>query len=326
MFVVGIDGGGTKTVGVLADDKGLIHAAATTGATNPNGVGYERTEQEIKALLTELARQAPSQFSELSFLFAGMSGVDREPDKIRMSEIYSRYLPDSCRILVDNDAVNALYSGTLGEPGVVHISGTGSITFGVNHNGERARVGGWGYLMGDEGSGFSIGRKILRAVFNEYDGHGNPTLLTNLILEQTEKTSVPDLIPLVYQHENPREIIASFSRLAVIAAEKGDAESQAILLSAGKEMGENNHHLIQKLFTEKEEMVPVVLAGGVYTNAEWYIPAIKEELARLPFKTKIILPAHTPAGGSVLAALRSTNEDKINKEAEVALSKAMGEL
>src|SRR5699024_2966008 len=127
MYVLGIDGGGTKTAGAIADETGKIYASATAGASNPNGVGYEKAEEEIAALLKELQNQAPKAFSELKSSFAGMSGVDREADKVRMAEVFRRYLPVECAIAVDNDAVNALYSGTLGEPGIVHISGTGSI-------------------------------------------------------------------------------------------------------------------------------------------------------------------------------------------------------
>ncbi|MFP3490923.1 BadF/BadG/BcrA/BcrD ATPase family protein, partial [Staphylococcus sp. SIMBA_130] len=78
-------------------------------------------------------------------------------------------------VTVNIDAINALYSGTLGKPGIVQIAGTGSITFSINHDGLSDRVGGWGYLIGEMGSGFALGRDALEAAFLAHDGLGTPT-------------------------------------------------------------------------------------------------------------------------------------------------------
>ena len=94
-------------------------------------------------------------------------------------------------MIVRNDAFNALYSGTLGEPGIVQIAGTGAVTLGINENGEVARSGGWGYLFDDEGSGFYLGNEALKAVFRSFDNRGKKTSLTDRITEYFASTKRP---------------------------------------------------------------------------------------------------------------------------------------
>lgn len=314
MYVLGIDGGGTKTAAVMTDIKGNVIATATVGATNPNGVGYEKAEAELIVLLKKIEQQNSDAFSKITHAFAGMSGVDRPEDKIRMTAVYQSLLPEQCVCMVDNDATNALYSGTYGEPGVVHISGTGSITYGITKQNDRSRVGGWGFLLGDPGSGFSIGRNVLNQVFAEYDGYGEPTLLTPLIKEKTGITSIPDLVPIMYHSGQSRESIASFSRLAVTAAELGDAVAQSVLQTVGQEMGTSIKHLLEKLFSKEERKdVPIVLAGGVYHNAACYLPFIQRELKTLQVEPTFVIPSLPPVSGSVFAALKEANQKPIDE-------------
>ncbi|KAF0818630.1 Kinase similar to eukaryotic-like N- acetylglucosamine kinase [Bacillus sp. ZZV12-4809] len=305
MYVLGIDGGGTKTKGVICDEKGRVYAEAAVGPTNPNSLGYEFVEKELSRLLGDLQQRAPEKYAEIKSSFAGMSGVDREEVKSKMGQLYKKYLPGDCLLKVDNDAVNALYSGTLGQPGVVNISGTGSITFGINDEGERTRVGGWGFLLDDSGSGFSIGKHALKAIFDEYDGFGEKTVLTSAIINTLKVKRVPELIPVIYDFTKARETIASLSRLVVEAAEGGDLISQEILKQAGIEMGKNIRRLILKLFKDKavNKELPIVLAGGNYNSAEWFIPNIKESLQFQNIKPAIILPDLPPVAGSAIASL-----------------------
>lgn len=313
MFVLGIDGGGTKTIGLLCDMDGRVYSRAVVGPTNPNSLGYERVEEEIQSLLDTIKEQAPQQFSQLASFFAGMSGVDREEDKARMSKLFQKYLPAVCQIQVDNDAVNALYSGTLGKPGVVNISGTGAITFGIGAQNTRARVGGWGFLLGDPGSGYSIGNRAVKAVFDEHDGLGEKTILSNSILTHFQLQHAPGLIPIIYDMKRARETMASLSRLVVEAAEQGDNVAKNILHLAGQEMAASIRTLILKLYKDgpNQEEVPVVLTGGVYNNAEWFVPSIESNLQFQHIKTKVILPELPPVAGSIIAAMLQT-EVEIN--------------
>ncbi len=310
MYVFGIDGGGTKTIGVLCDSKGRIQWQGIAGPTNPNSLGYETVEEEMKRLIETLQAEAPEKFINISSFFAGMSGVDRDDDKLKMTQLFQKYLPLGCRIQVDNDAVNALYSGTLGKPGVVNISGTGSITFGINDNHERARVGGWGFILDDPGSGFSIGKRAVKAAFDEYDGYGEKTVLTSAILSTLGVEKVPELIPIIYNFKKSRETIASLSSLVVQAADAEDEIAKGILQQAGTEMGLNIRRLILKLFKDEqaEKKIPVVLTGGIYHHVSRFLPMIEENLKFLYIKPTIIIPKLPPVAGSVIAAIQNSGE------------------
>jgi N-acetylglucosamine kinase-like BadF-type ATPase len=314
MYVIGLDGGGTKTVGVICDLNGRVLLKETVGPTNPNSLGYEAVEKEIEKLLTTLKENASHLYESVTSFFAGMSGVDREDDKLKMIEIFKKYLPSGCLIQVDNDAVNALYSGTLGKPGVVNISGTGAISFGINEEKIRTRVGGWGFMLDDPGSGFSIGKRGVKAIFEEFDGFGAKTTLTSSILSTLHLDKVPELIPVIYDFKKARETIASLSRVVVQAAEDGDMVSKEILHQAGLEMGMNIRRLVLKLYRdEMVKEVPIVLAGGIYNNAKWFESTIESCLKFQYLKPRIILPVLPPVAGSVIAAILHTGE-KIDED------------
>ena len=178
MYVLGIDGGGTRTTGIVADEHGNVHMHAVTGRSNPNTLQQAEFEEVICGLVKELKRQNNAIFTQVSVCFAGIAGVGESGRDVEVAALLARELPAGTKVIVRNDAFNALYSGTLGGPGIVQIAGTGAVTLGINENGEVARSGGWGYLFDDEGSGFYLGNEALKAVFRFYDDRGPATSLT----------------------------------------------------------------------------------------------------------------------------------------------------
>ena len=139
--------------------------------------------------------------------------------------------------MVDNDAIIALAGGTMGKPGIVVIAGTGSIAFGVNEEGKRARSGGWGYVLGDEGSAYYIGLKALNSVTRAEDGRGQPTLLSQAIFDHFSIDSVDGLVRLAYIDGFDRIDGADLSVIVAEAAEEGDETALRILWQAGAELG-----------------------------------------------------------------------------------------
>lgn len=314
MYVLGIDGGGTKTAGVITDQEGNLVAQGRVGATNPNSVDLTSVKKELNCLFTALKAQNGAAFSQLISVFAGMSGVDRAEDKMAITQLIKSFLPQGAKLSVDNDGVNALYSGTLGRAGIVNISGTGSITFGMNEKGLRKRAGGWGYLIGDLGSGYSIGRDALQSAFEAYDGCGKKTLLTELILQFTKAPSLSDLIPSIYELGKARKVIAPLSRLVVQAADQGDEVAQRILQKAANDMAVGIECLLTQLFHDRGRnsvsKIPVVLTGGVYSRSDCFIPTIKERLSRMnEAEIEFIVPDVPPVAGGVIAAWRNVDVD-----------------
>src|SRR3989337_1666562 len=179
MFVLGIDAGGTKTVCQLADENGTAISDARRGGANLQAVGELEVEKVLHEVMEEAIGDRPIVPAAICL---GIAGVDRPDDSAVVRAIMKR-IGYKARVLVVNDALVALEAGAPRQPGVVVISGTGSICYGRNAAGEAARSGGWGYVLGDEGSGYWIGRAALRAVLRESDRRGPRTALSQLLLE-----------------------------------------------------------------------------------------------------------------------------------------------
>ncbi|MCZ8537357.1 hypothetical protein M9R32_09210 [Paenisporosarcina quisquiliarum] len=307
MYVLGIDGGGTKTTGMVADENGNVYMQAVTGRSNPNTLSQQEFEQVMSNLILELKIQRPDIFEELTACFAGMAGVGESGRDVEVVQLLKKYLPSQTEVIVKNDAVNALYSGTLGAPGIVQIAGTGAIAFGMNENQKMVRSGGWGYLFDDEGSGFYLGNEALRAVFQAYDGRGPATKLTNLFLQHFNVTRVPDIIGQVYGQEHPRSIIAPLSPYVVEAAKSKDEVAMNIIRTACEAMMSCIESCHRQLF-KADHSTMIVLSGGVFTHSKLFTEllselAMKKSMPNVTFqKTQV-----PPVGGAIIAALQSQN-------------------
>ena len=178
MHVLGIDVGGTKTVCLLGDEEGRVLSTARGPGANLQTVGELQLE---KVLHTVMAEALTEQSVAPAAICLGIAGVDRPEDATFVRGVMSR-IGYKARILVVNDALIALQAGIGAEAGIVIVAGTGSIAYGCDRDGTAARAGGWGYVLGDEGSGYWIGRLALRAIAREADGRGQPTSLTPRVL------------------------------------------------------------------------------------------------------------------------------------------------
>ncbi|MGP4073939.1 N-acetylglucosamine kinase [Piscibacillus sp. B03] len=299
-YVIGIDGGGTKTKAVLCDQHGQVYASISTGPSNPNTVNQIELNQTINMVFKELMEEAPQQFNECHVCFAGMSGIGEEKNYNLLDGIFTdvcnKYKMD---FYMNNDAINALYAGTLGEDGIVHISGTGSITLSL-HNGEMNRVGGWGYLFDDLGSGYAIGKDCLAAVFHDYDGRAMQTGLTKKVLKLFNCKEVSELIKVIYNSVNARLTIAKVSRVAFECIDEGDFVATQIIRNASREIAHSINTLIEK--NDNNLTTQVVLSGGIFNRDDIMIPFVKEYLARpVALKTVQIEPVY----GAVVAAFRT---------------------
>ncbi|WP_010677295.1 BadF/BadG/BcrA/BcrD ATPase family protein [Bacillus timonensis] len=303
MYVLGIDGGGTKTKGVIADEFGNVYAVAQVGATNQNGVDIQRVKKEFETLFSSLRSQNEEAFMNLHTIFAGMSGVDRPQAKQISKDILVKLAPTHTTVIIDNDGVNALYSGTLGAPGIVQICGTGSITFGVNGKGERKRVGGWGYLIDDEGSSYELGREALHAIFRAYDDRGPKTVLSEMILRHFQIANPSDLISIVYGAKHPREVIAPLSKCVTEAVDQDDEVAKELIRESGSKVASSIHHLYNQLFPSNRREVPIVLVGGLFLRSDLFVPIIETFLKQNQLPTKLVKPEIEPVGGAVAAAI-----------------------
>jgi N-acetylglucosamine kinase-like BadF-type ATPase len=298
MYVLGIDAGGTKTVCQLADETGAVLAEARRGGANLQAVG----ELEVEKVLHDVMEDAIGERDITpAAVCLGIAGVDRADDARVVRAIMKR-IGYKARILVVNDALVALETGAPGQPGVVVIAGTGSIAYGRNAQGEAARAGGWGYMLGDEGSGYWIGRAAIRAVLREADRRGPATQLTGLLLAHFGVTRPQDLIHEVYHGQLRPATIAALAQCVQQAFRAGDNVSIKILRGSADELESCAFSVATRLGIVGSEF-PFVLAGGIFRAVPWLHEELARRLALASPGSRTRLLEMEPAYGAVRLAL-----------------------
>jgi N-acetylglucosamine kinase-like BadF-type ATPase len=296
--VLGIDAGGTKTVCLLADDQGRFVAEARRGGANLQAAG----ELEVEKVLHEVMEEALGDRTITpAAICLGIAGVDRPNDSAIVRGIMKR-IGYKARIVIVNDALVALEAGAPGQPGVVVISGTGSIAYGRDAKGQAARSGGWGYVLGDEGSGYWIGRAALRAVLREADERGPETMLSGLLLKHFGVSQAQGLIHQVYNANLKPAAIGALATCVQSAFSQGDQVARGILRAAANELEASALSVARRLELLSEPFV-FILAGGIFRAVPW----LEQELARqLPLAapgSRVRLLDREPAWGAVAIAL-----------------------
>ena len=270
MILIGIDGGGTKTDAVLCDETGRVLRRVRGGSTSPTSQTPEVAVARLGQILSALTRDFGGLSLSVEAAYAGLSGGGVGEYPALLHEALRGLLPNCRRLKNHNDALSALRSAIPLGDALVAIAGTGSCVFACV-GGELHQVGGWGYLLGDEGSGFDLGVRALKGALREIDGRGERTALTEAC-RAILKTDVPRAIPRLYA--GGRAEIASFAPVLLSAAESGDrvarqeleeaVESLAAQLRAGARLLAPGEH-------------PVALAGSVW-NSELYRRMMRERL------------------------------------------------
>ena len=298
-YVLGIDAGGTKTVCHLADEEGTLIAEARAGGANLQAAG----ELHVEKVLHDVMEEAIGDRDIVPVAIClGIAGVDRPEDSALVRGLMRR-IGYKARTLVVNDALVALEAGAPGAPGVVIISGTGSIAYGRNSNNEGARAGGWGHVLGDEGSGYWIGRSALRAVLREADRRGPRTILTPLLLQHFGVTEPQNLIHEVYQGKLRPSAISALAQCVQAAFSGGDEAATGILRAAADELQAFGVSVARRLELDREPFV-FILGGGIFRAVPW----LREELLRrlplaFPTATAQVLDRE-PAAGAVSFAIQ----------------------
>jgi N-acetylglucosamine kinase len=298
MHVMGIDAGGTKTVCLLADETGHILAEARDGGANLQSAG----ELEVEKVLHRVMEAALVKHDvRPAAICLGIAGVDRPSDSDAVRGIMQR-IGHRTRTLVVNDALVALVAGAGDDPGVVIVAGTGSIVYGKDASGRAARAGGWGYLLGDEGGGFWIGRAALSAVVREFDGRGPATKLTDMVLAQMSLGSPTELIHEIYYRDVHRHAIAALAALVQRAADAGDAVATDILSRAGAELSTAAASVITRLGM-RGDVFPTILAGGIFRGLPSLARDLESRLSEVAPRSGVRLLDVEPAVGAVHLAL-----------------------
>ena len=302
MYIIGIDGGGTKTVGILTTETGQHIAEAQAGPANYHVVGETQTQAVLDSVVEELCEKAGiSRSSPIRFCL-GMAGLGRAADRKVIGQICDglgiHAFSNGVRRILTHDAHIALVGGTAKQEGVIIISGTGAIVYGINADGKEARASGWGYLLGDEGSGYDIAIRGLRAVVRAADGRDDPTELTNRILTKLELNEPNALIRWV--HAANRDAIAQLAEMVFDTAMTADSVAERIVEDAADELVCAADSVIGQL--EFAGPFDVVLSGGNLVHQPMFASALRRRLAEIQPEASVLLPKHEPAYGAVLLA------------------------
>jgi len=298
-YVVGVDGGGTKTVAALANLEGKILKLAKTGPSNLRNVGIKQAVQNIAFGIKKVS---PKRGKILS-TFIGLAAIEEEyrPKKGKIKkEILKRLKNFNRKLEIGSDQSVAFRSGIDEKNGVVLISGTGCVCHGWR-NKKEAKTSGWGWLD-DEGSGFWVGQRGFQAVFKELDGRGSKTLITKLIFKEWKLKNKEDLLKKIYSENFVREI-SLISRIVDKAANKGDKIAKNIMVEAGQELAESAITIIKKL-NFKNEKFPLVLIGGMF-DSKIVLETVKKEIKKFAPKAKFIQPKVDPVIGAVKLAIEN---------------------
>ncbi len=299
-YYLGVDGGQSSTTALIGDDTGHVLGCGRGGPCNHVGAaeGREKFLRTITACVAEAARRAGEDPERIRFVSACLGFSGGPADKRALVDQILR----SAQIAVTTDAVIALSGATGGGPGIIVISGTGSIAYGRNAAGKTARAGGWGYVFGDAGGGFDLARRALQAALRFEEGWGPPTILHAMLLQATGAQDANDLLHRFYTTEYPRPQIAALSKLVDQAAQAGDTAALEIIEQAAGELARLAGAVRKQLFASNEE-ARVAYAGGVFRSAmlrECFIALVEAEPGN-----RCGPPVFGPAAGALLEAYRA---------------------
>lgn len=295
-YVIGIDGGGTKTESVLVDMDGHVLNVGVGGSVNMMFAGHEVAEQSVGDSIHGLLANMPD---PLNIVAAGicLMGAWRIAQRILQTRGF-----DGPYFLYHESAVGFRSCGLIGESGVAIVAGTGS---GVRYfNGQRdlMNIGGWGIGVGDEGSAFDIGLHAIKAAGRAMDGRGEKTLLVDLLKFEEDITCFGHALNKYCFPSLKQRDIASLARLVSQAAEQGDAVAIDILAQAGRSLGGDAAYVASK-FHSASDTFNIACAGGVFKAGHFVTVSLAERVHSEFPNARIHMPKISPGEAAALLAM-----------------------
>ena len=295
---IGVDGGGSKTEIVALDPTGRVLRFILKPASNYHVVGMEQAVRYIMEGIRETLQE-----ETLEGIGISLAGIDTPEDwKIMATSLKEALVVlgqktkipfQNIPVVLENDVFGALMSVQGEFSGNVLAAGTGAVALGINVEGEAIRVGGWGHLIGDEGSGYDIGRKALTAMAASYDGYGHKSLLETTITKHLGLAQVHEISDWLYQNKRTNKEFAALVPVVMETARMGDFISKLILVEAGNALG-----LLTRALLRKTNGLEVGLVGGITYTWEFiessFLSTVQEEFP----KVQILRPKFSPSVGA----------------------------
>jgi len=263
LLFLGVEGGATRTTGVITDADLRVLVRRVGEPTNVHAVGEKAAWQAVSDLLDDLRGPEGCDTTAPDAAAFCIAGVRSEADR-RVWRRFVRKMRLGCRAVVTHDAAAGLAAGSPDETGILVICGTGALVYGRRADGAERFVGGRGPILGDEGSGFDIGLRGLRAAIRASDGRGKPTLLEHLIPERLKLKNLDALVPWVSPFAKDR--VANVAPIIFEAAAAGDDVAVDIVEGAAEELARSVAVVARDLWPPPARLERVVLTGGVLRN------------------------------------------------------------
>jgi N-acetylglucosamine kinase-like BadF-type ATPase len=303
-LIVGLDGGGTKTRCIFADKFGKSILEITGGPSNFLTIGSEKAASNIISIIKSGLTRLGSSFEIISIILAGVSGAGRKFHADMLRESLLKKLPESLtKVFVESDARIALEGALGGEPGAVVIAGTGSVIFGKDQLGRIYRAGGFGRIIGDEGSAYSIGVKTLSLISNMIDGRQNTGKILDNFKDIFNIKNEDDLINLVH---NPGFDVASIAMFTIKSAEEGIDNAKIIL-------DEESDELIKLINVIKDKIkishLRLVFIGSLIENENYYTRLLRQKTKKIK-EIELGEKKYSPEMGAVIMARRILASNK----------------
>lgn len=303
---IGIDAGGSKTelVAAIEQQEELLNLFAPS--SNPARVGYDGSIKVLSSLIKQAMERLPDY--EIDSIHAGIAGAGRPTDQKRIHDGVAAELnvlsPE--RVVIGHDGEIAIEAAFEGESGVMVVAGTGSVAVARTGDGALLRVGGWGYLIGDEGSGHMIGASGLRALAHAFDG-GPETALVDHFASEHHLTTVEEIFHVVYEQKTP---LQRFAPIVIQAAERGDNAALAIVEEQARQLAMQVRWLADRC----SSVLPQAALLGGLMNVGFYRRTLENAILEQLPGWKVIDPINRPVVGAWrlakerAEALRSVNQ------------------
>ena len=303
-LVFGVDGGGTRSRLVVADDAGRVLALHTFASVNPNDVPLHVAQARLEEALRTVATDVGERRSFMS-AFLGLGGVrtDAERALIR-GMVTATGFAEPHRVHVHHDAYVALEGGLAGRAGMLVVAGTGSICFGRDAAGREATCGNWGPMIGDEGSGFWIGREALRATAHAHDGRAPTTELASATMAWLGITDSEALLARLHEPDLTRDTIASLAPIVTRLAASGDSVAGGIVSRGADALARVISVVHGTLFDRGD--AEIVVTGGMWSD-DTYATALRQAVTAHIATARFVAPSLPPVLGAVLCALRQAD-------------------
>ncbi len=298
-YLLGVDGGATKTLAAVLDlEQHAIHLAHA-GPSNEDAVGSRAAVAALVDVAEEAMERAGVAATGLAAAVLAVAGTDTDAIVRQVRAVRGEDW------IVVNDVVGAWAAATGAQPGIGAISGTGSNVLGVGPDGRAWRVGGWGHLLGDEGSGYWLGVESIRAALHERDGSGPHTALSEAVVEFFGVPTVEAVASLVYSKPLSKSEIAAFTVQTCGLAEQGDAVACELYRRGAEQLAEQVAVVARETGLAQVSSFPLGLIGSVFKAGPLFVEPLAAAVRESAPGAQVAVVEMAPVGGSLLLALRA---------------------